>query len=326
MSMSIDELKQALNSDHGIEVTSDDVPDVNSKPTNSEACTDGSVDDLFPAMTNERLGVSVTAEPGVETRQSKINKIELFESTHPARGSEAIKYPAGCGYQRGDSLAGLTDEQLDKVIAVQRCVNSSRQMSVIGASLIVQLSKLVESYISSLDGYSNNLANNLTELQEVLQEILLDNSDSIPEINSPYVKLAMILGISGISTYAANKNKETVRMKNSKEATRVKVDSGHGGVDTGEQTPTINAASIGADAGHQIEKPYCGGSLKGEPLLNPQRSGTSRAESGYGSILVDNCKPKKRPYTRKVPTKKQAEKMKALGISFEQLKQQEGLQ
>lgn len=304
MSMSIDELKQALNSDHGIEVTSEACD-----PDNSSAEPES---DLFPAMTNERLGVNITAETGVESRQSKISKIELFESTHPGRGPEAIKYPAGCGYQRGDSLAGLTDEQLDKVIAVQRCVNSSRQMSVIGASLIVQLSKLVEGYISSLDGYSSNLANNLTELQEVLQEILLDNSDSIPEINSPYVKLAMILGISGISTYAANKNKETVRMKDSKEATRVKVDSGHGGVatrvkvdsghvDTGEQTLTTGA-SIGADAGHQIEKPYC------------------------GSILVDNCKPKKRPYTRKVPTKKQAEKMKALGISFEQLKQQEGLQ
>lgn len=314
MSMSIDELKQALNSDHGIEVTSDE-PAFSSETEHisSKAASDAE-DSLFPAMTNERMGVAVGDTP-VESRQSKISKIELFESTHPGRGPEAIKYPAGCGYQRGDSLAGLTDEQLDKVIAVQRCVNSSRQMSVIGATLIVQLSKLVEGYISSLDGYSSNLANNLTELQEVLQEILLDNSDSIPEINSPYVKLAMILGISGISTYAANKNKETVRMKDSKEATRVtgfsknpskngviEVDSGHGGVDTGEQTPTINAASIGADAGHQIEKPYC------------------------GSILVDNCKPKKRPYTRKVPTKKQAEKMKALGISFEQLKQQEGLQ
>jgi len=131
-----------------------------------------------------------------------------------------------------------------------------------------------------------------------LQEILLDNSDSIPEINSPYVKLAMILGISGISTYAANKNKEMA--KESKKAQEQK----H------EESPQEQKTAVN----EQKEKPspYCGGSLT-----------KSRAESGYGSVLVDISPPKKRPYTRKVPTKKQAEKMKALGISFEQLKQQE---
>lgn len=277
--MTIDQLKEALNSEHGIEVT-------------PEPCDEGAVSAakepeenmLFPTMTNERLGVDLATPAQGQSRQSKINAIEMFESTHPARGPDAIKYPAGCGYQRGDSLANLTDEQLDKVIGVQRCITSSRQMSVIGATLIVQLSKLVEGYVASLDGYSNNLANNLTELQEVLQEILLDNSDSIPEINSPYVKLAMILGISGISTYAANKNKEL-----SKKAAFEKAAS--------PEKPSKSEATNEQKGTDKVDQtPYC------------------------GTVMVES-KPK-RPYTRKVPTKKQAEKMKALGITFEQLKAQ----
>lgn len=273
MSMTIDQLKQALNSEHGIEVTADEPGETEATPCVS------SDDDLFPTMTNERLGVEV---PQTQvSRQSKINSIEMFESTHPARGPDAIKYPAGCGYQRGDSLSNLSDEQLDKVIGVQRCITSSRQMSVIGATLIVQLSKLVEGYIASLDGYSNNLANNLTELQEVLQEILLDNSDAIPEINSPYVKLAMILGISGISTYAANKNKE---QKNAHMADQKRSDK-----EQNKEQKTNNEEKPAGDV-----KPYC------------------------GTVMVEE-KPK-RKYVRKVPTKKEAEKMRALNMTLEQVR------
>lgn len=279
MSMTIDQLKQALNSEHGIEVTADEPGETEARAESRQE------DDLFPTMTNERLGVEV---PQTQvSRQSKINAIEMFESTHPARGPDAIKYPAGCGYQRGDSLANLTDEQLDKVIGVQRCITSSRQMSVIGATLIVQLSKLVEGYVASLDGYSNNLANNLTELQEVLQEILLDNSDSIPEINSPYVKLAMILGISGISTYAANKNKEQKKehMADQGKGREESIKLGQ----SSQDQKTNNEEKPAGDV-----KPYC------------------------GTVMVEE-KPK-RKYVRKVPTKKEAEKMRALNMTLEQVR------
>ena len=285
MSMTIDQLKQALNSEHGIEVTADDPGETEATPCVS------SDDDLFPTMTNERLGVEV---PQTQvSRQSKINSIEMFESTHPARGPDAIKYPAGCGYQRGDSLSNLSDEQLDKVIGVQRCITSSRQMSVIGATLIVQLSKLVEGYIASLDGYSNNLANNLTELQEVLQEILLDNSDAIPEINSPYVKLAMILGISGISTYAANKNKE---QKNAHMADQKRSDKAH----MADQKRSDKEQS------------------SQEQKTNNDLDKTAPASPYCGTVMVEE-KPK-RKYVRKVPTKKEAEKMRALNMTLEQVR------
>lgn len=278
MSMTIDQLKQALNSEHGIEVTADEPGETEARAESRQE------DDLFPTMTNERLGVEV---PQTQvSRQSKINAIEMFESTHPARGPDAIKYPAGCGYQRGDSLANLTDEQLDKVIGVQRCITSSRQMSVIGATLIVQLSKLVEGYVASLDGYSNNLANNLTELQEVLQEILLDNSDSIPEINSPYVKLAMILGISGISTYAANKNKE--------QKAGFSKNPGTGTSEDESQKETTSSVMTDKIAVAATPSPYC------------------------GTVMVEQ-KPK-RKYVRKVPTKKEAEKMRALNMTLEQVR------
>ena len=289
MSMTIDQLKEALNSEHGYEVT----PEPCDEGAPKSAAKEPEEDMLFPTMTNERLGVDVSGFPEslakgdsrVQSRQSKINAIEMFESTHPARGPDAIKYPAGCGYQRGDSLANLTDEQLDKVIGVQRCITSSRQMSVIGATLIVQLSKLVEGYVASLDGYSNNLANNLTELQEVLQEILLDNSDSIPEINSPYVKLAMILGISGISTYAANKNKEQKAGFSKNPGTGTSEDESQKET-TSEMTDKIAVAAT--------PSPYC------------------------GTVMVEQ-KPK-RKYVRKVPTKKEAEKMRALNMTLEQVR------
>ena len=122
----------------------------------------------------------------------------------------------------------------------------------------------------------------MTELQEVLQEILLDNSDSIPEINSPYVKLAMILGISGISTYAANKNKE---QKNAHMADQKRSDKEQ----SSQEQKTNNDLDKTAPASH-----YC------------------------GTVMVEE-KPK-RKYVRKVPTKKEAEKMRALNMTLEQVR------
>ena len=282
--MTLDELKDVIREGSANESTNFERSGIE---VTSAAVAENLNDDFDIQFSNETMGslssLNTTVEEKSEdkTKKSLIESIELFESTH-----KAVKYPLSLGYKRGDDLNGYSIEQLEKINRVQRCVSSSQQMSCIGANLLISVSKVVEGYVESMEGYSNNLAHSITELQDVLQEILLEQSDSMPEINSPYVKLGLILGSAGITTYITNKSRKP------------KVDN---------------------TACHEGEKPdddrvhYATTPVVSQP---PVRAGTP-----YTGTYLSEA-PTKRKYVRKAPTKKEKEKMQLTGMSLEQIRSQ----
>lgn len=291
MSMTLDELKDVIREGSANESTNSERSGIE---VTSAAVAENLNDDFDIQFSNETMGslssLNTTVEEKSEdkTKKSLIESIELFESTH-----KAVKYPLSLGYKRGDDLNGYSIEQLEKINRVQRCVSSSQQMSCIGANLLISVSKVVEGYVESMEGYSNNLAHSITELQDVLQEILLEQSDSMPEINSPYVKLGLILGSAGITTYITNKSR-----KPKVDNTACHEGKEHDDVDNvvSQPTPVCNVR-VATTSCRDMRGPY---------------TGTYLSEA-----------PTKRKYVRKAPTKKEKEKMQLTGMSLEQIRSQD---
>jgi len=199
MSLSISELKNLIADgaeDHGtggIEVTSEDV---GPREVSGYSQMDSEVP---PALYPERRTVT---DPGkvAELKECLIKQIELFEQMQPRR----TKFPSSLRYKYGDDLRMYSVEELQKISSCQSNLSNVNKMSRIGTIMFLGLAQASEGYIDGLKGFSDNLSGSMSEIQECISEILLEQSEYIEELTSPYARLGLVVGMAGLTTYTNN--------------------------------------------------------------------------------------------------------------------------
>lgn len=140
-----------------------------------------------------------------DTEKTKNKLINIIENNECINANvRKIKYPPTLNYKYGDNLRNYDIENLQKIIKIQNSLSGISKFSAIGTLMIIQGTMLLEKYVESLNGYSGDLIPHMKEIEECLQEILLDVSDEVEMLTSPYARLAMIFAMAGISTYSKN--------------------------------------------------------------------------------------------------------------------------
>lgn len=200
MSLSISELKNLIadgaeDTGRGIEVTSEPVGEVG-----GYSSLDSS--EVPPALYPERRTVT---DPGkvAELKECLVKQIELFEQMQPRR----TKFPSSLRYKYGDDLNMYSVEELQKISSCQSNLSNVNKMSRIGTIMFLGLAQAGEGYIESLKGFSDNLGSSIGEIQECISEILLEQSEYLEELTSPYTRLGLVIGMAGLQTVAANMQK-----------------------------------------------------------------------------------------------------------------------
>jgi len=195
MSLSISELKNLIADGAedgagtgGIEVTSEDVGPYSQMDS-----------EVPPALYPERRTVT---DPGkvAELKECLIKQIELFEQMQPRR----TKFPSSLRYKYGDDLRMYSVEELQKISSCQSNLSNVNKMSRIGTIMFLGLAQASEGYIDGLKGFSDNLSGSMSEIQECISEILLEQSEYIEELTSPYARLGLVVGMAGLTTYTNN--------------------------------------------------------------------------------------------------------------------------
>jgi hypothetical protein len=201
MSLSISELKNLIADGAedgagtgGIEVTSEDVGPYSQMDS-----------EVPPALYPERRTVT---DPGkvAELKECLIKQIELFEQMQPRR----TKFPSSLRYKYGDDLRMYSVEELQKISSCQSNLSNVNKMSRIGTIMFLGLAQASEGYIDGLKGFSDNLSGSMSEIQECISEILLEQSEYIEELTSPYARLGLVVGMAGLTTYTNNMRSGTV--------------------------------------------------------------------------------------------------------------------
>jgi len=191
--------------------------------------------DVPPALYPERKQVT---DPGkvAELKECLIKQIELFEQMAVRR----TKFPSSLRYKYGDDLNMYSIEELQKISSCQSNLSNVNKMSRIGTIMFLGLAQAGEGYIESLKGFSDNLGSSVGEIQECISEILLEQSEYLEELTSPYTRLGLVVMMSGLQTVAENMKKSSV--SNSVLVTSVNAPTNSGGNNSVESKPLdVNA-------------------------------------------------------------------------------------
>lgn len=201
MSLSISELKNLIadgaeDTGRGIEVTSEPVGEVGGYSSLDS--------EVPPALYPERRTVT---DPGkvAELKECLVKQIELFEQMQPRR----TKFPSSLRYKYGDDLNMYSVEELQKISSCQSNLSNVNKMSRIGTIMFLGLAQAGEKYIDGLKGFSDNLGGSIGEIQECISEILLEQSEYLEELTSPYARLGLVVGMAGLQTYVTNMQSRT---------------------------------------------------------------------------------------------------------------------
>lgn len=157
-------------------------------------------------------------------------------------------------------------------------------MSRIGTIMFLGLAQAGEKYIDGLKGFSDNLGGSVSEIQECISEILMEQSEYLEELTSPYARLGLVVGMAGLQTYVTNTRSGGTVMV---DTPSVKCEPVLQKNNTSEAEKTLNAEVF-----DMIKAP--------DSVVKPIEKSDISAASSTAFVSV-TAKPGKKTYTRTKP-------------------------